>query len=752
MDVLHFLSGLWGSNVDRADSELEILETVYKSSNLNVIRKFIRTRNEHGKDANKSQSLRQAGNEFYSKQDYVDAMVHYNESLEFAPPDSLEYATALANRSTLLFELKRYKDCLVDINRVLGSKYPKLLMHKVFIRQAKCFLELKSYDAVEGVLQNFKQWLQIEQGNLSTKNFEYITENIRAIENSLTDKPETILVDEPESTLPVVTGGENQKFAYASKKMLFKKNAQGVGGRHVLANSDVKKGDILFVEEPYSTSCTSTHSGYFTYCNQCFISSLTCIPCKYCTEIYFCTEECREDYWNLRHKWECLAIRKRLLSTKCSLALGIFFRASRTGFKTTAKNDHSYGNKEENFPYVNQLLTHKMKMAESDLIYKTKETVLMLVYLIEYTDFIDWLYAQENRPEVSRDAVYKVIGNILLKIVLQIATNSETVLHSFVMFEDKFSPGLNYHTVAVGLYVSSCLMNHSCLPNAVRSFHGSTKVVRALRDIKKGTEVTICYLRDPDINSHKARQSALLKDYLFNCSCRVCTNPNWIYPWLCFHCQGAALTTSDNRLVKCRNCNHTFSADMYVHKESRAHAYRGIYGLYDLAPSNLEMSLNIIHLYHKNNYKFMYWYSLIVESCDSAGDFRRSLQYVTKMAQLQRVILGDNACIGNMNMELKRCNGLVNCCLSFDDKTTENYKTALQDAKDGIDRCCDMLKYHMRSELVECYKENMWKILSAGDLNYDQTVQLYHFNSIPFSTKVKVQAYTTNTSYHSFKR
>lgn len=73
------------------------------------IRNFIRRRLEHGKDAYKSKSLRQIGNEHYAKENYVNAMVRYNESIEFAPDDSLEYATALANRSTVLFQLQRYK-------------------------------------------------------------------------------------------------------------------------------------------------------------------------------------------------------------------------------------------------------------------------------------------------------------------------------------------------------------------------------------------------------------------------------------------------------------------------------------------------------------------------------------------------------------------------------------------------------------------------------------------------------------------
>ncbi|GLV34516.1 SET and MYND domain containing class 4 member 3 [Carabus blaptoides fortunei] len=732
---------------------MQILSKYLNRTNQELIRNFIGTRNEHGKDANRSKSLRQVGNECYANQDYVNAMISYNESLEFAPPDSLEYATTLANRSEVLFDLKRYNDCLVDINRVLGSKYPKLLMHKVYIRQAKCLLELKSYDVLEGVLQNLKEWLQTEQTNLSTQNIEQITENIRDIENCLTDKPETVRADEPVSTLPVVTGGENQKFAYASKTVLFKKNAQGVGGKHVMTNSDVKKGDILFVEEPYSTSCTSTHSGYFTYCNQCFISSLACIPCKFCIEIHFCTEKCRDDYWNLRHKWECLAVRKRLLSVECSLALGIFFRASRTGFKTAAKNDNCYGNKKENFPYLYQLLTHKAEMAEPDLIYKTKEAVLLLVYLIDYTDFIDWLYAQEHRPEVSRDAVYKVIVDILFKILLRIGANSETILENFVMFEDKFSPRMSYHNVALGLYVSSCLMNHSCLPNAVRCYHGSTKVVRALQDIKKGTEITISYLRNPDITCHLSRQSVLLTSYLFFCSCRACNNPSWLYPWLCAQCQGEALTTSSGRAAKCLDCNHIFSLKTYMEREARVNAHRGLYRFHELASCNLNINLSImLELYHKNNYKFVYWYSLVVDTCNRIGDFQTSLQYVNEILQLQRVVLGDDASMRILCTVLKRVTGLINCCLSLTDKTTETYKTALQEAKDAIDSCCDMLKYHMRSELVECYKENMWKILSTGDLNYDQTVQVCHTNNIPRTANVNIQTCCTTNPYNSFKR
>lgn len=51
---------------------------------------------------------------------------------------------------------------------------------------------------------------------------DHILENINEIEQSLTDNCENIDIDEPESTLPVVTGEENPKFAYASKSVIYK--------------------------------------------------------------------------------------------------------------------------------------------------------------------------------------------------------------------------------------------------------------------------------------------------------------------------------------------------------------------------------------------------------------------------------------------------------------------------------------------------------------------------------------------------
>lgn len=86
--------------------------------------------------------------------------------------------------------------------------------------------------------------------------------------------------------------------------------------------------------------------------------------CTSCHMLLFCTDHCRQQYWDSKHRWECAAVRKSIISAELSLALGVLFRASRTGFNTTIADGKIYGNKLDNFPYVNQLMTHKNNIPE----------------------------------------------------------------------------------------------------------------------------------------------------------------------------------------------------------------------------------------------------------------------------------------------------------------------------------------------------------------------------------------------------
>lgn len=77
--------------------------------------------------------------------------------------------------------------------------------------------------------------------------------------------------------------------------------------------------------------------------------------------------------------------------------------------------------------------------------------------------------------------------------------------------------------LGTGLYLNCSLLNHSCDPNCTQSFDNGAAVIRALRDIQPGEELTIAYCPLP---APKATRHKELLEYNFTCSCAVCVDPN----------------------------------------------------------------------------------------------------------------------------------------------------------------------------------------------------------------------------------
>lgn len=52
---------------------------------------------------------------------------------------------------------------------------------------------------------------------------------------------------------------------------------------------------------------------------------------------------------------------------------------------------------------------------------------------------------------------------------------------------------MTHAKVAVGVYLAAAMLNHSCIPNALATFHGAEMRVVATRAVEKGEPVTISY-------------------------------------------------------------------------------------------------------------------------------------------------------------------------------------------------------------------------------------------------------------------
>ena len=76
-----------------------------------------------------------------------------------------------------------------------------------------------------------------------------------------------------------------------------------------------------------------------------------------------------------------------------------------------------------------------------------------------------------------------------------------------------------------GIFLEACRINHACSSNAQKHWNENIKrhTVHALRNISKGEEITIYYLRV--LNSYATRQEALKEKFGFECSCELCSLP-----------------------------------------------------------------------------------------------------------------------------------------------------------------------------------------------------------------------------------
>ncbi|GAB7335459.1 hypothetical protein MBLNU13_g07821t1 [Cladosporium sp. NU13] len=71
-----------------------------------------------------------------------------------------------------------------------------------------------------------------------------------------------------------------------------------------------------------------------------------------------------------------------------------------------------------------------------------------------------------------------------------------------------------------GIYIRSSYVNHSCVPNAHRTFIGEFLLLYATKDIKKGEELTISY--GPDLVAFVSRREAIMSMWNFQCECALC--------------------------------------------------------------------------------------------------------------------------------------------------------------------------------------------------------------------------------------
>ncbi|KAL6259901.1 hypothetical protein P5V15_009812 [Pogonomyrmex californicus] len=488
------------------------------------------------KNAKESEKLREQGNKIFVKgilnnTTCIDVLKLYTKSIAFAPYPSEQLALGYANRSAVLFQLGLHSECIQDIDRALALNYPDNLRAKLYLRKTECLIILGN-QSVEDILKDAEHWLDkmslndTSRDKLKTK-LDILHNKSAQTELYTSMNTEAKIVEKQPSSLPTIKT-YNDEVPCASDAVVIKYNKYY--GRHVVAARDIRPGEVIAVEKPYSLLLVQENMQ--THCSNCLRVCWANIPCKYCTYAMYCSEECRNIEWKKCHDIECtifpalieykyynldlLSIRLAVLALREAGSI----KELRTMIKEIDECDdprmkaffrdgklHS-----DKYISVYSLVTNTEKRAISDLFRRSLDTSFILYFLATRTVIFGAKLPEDlSLLEKNNDVTF--VGGLILRHQQIIPSN----MHTFG--EEQ---GLEHVERGIAAMPFLSLFNHSCNPNILRHSRSKHIVIYAMYPIRKGEQLLDNYGKHYAIMPKATRQQKLLKQYYFTCDCTPC--------------------------------------------------------------------------------------------------------------------------------------------------------------------------------------------------------------------------------------
>lgn len=214
----------------------------------------------------------------------------YTKSIAYALPASVEEALSYEGRSVVLFDLKYYEECLIDIGHAAESNYPETLKPQLCIRRAECYSKLATKSYTEA-----KFWFS-KVADLNTLRSNMMREILQDYSTTVEGAEridEECLVPElnhPSTKYPCASDAVDVEYSKSY-------------GRHIVATRDIDVGELLVVEKPYFKF--PARSNLYSHCYHCLRFALNSIPCDQCVNIVYCSIECKKSAWDVYHEFEC---------------------------------------------------------------------------------------------------------------------------------------------------------------------------------------------------------------------------------------------------------------------------------------------------------------------------------------------------------------------------------------------------------------------------------------------------------------
>ncbi|KOB70912.1 Retinol dehydratase [Operophtera brumata] len=245
----------------------DMAETVRAATNALKKTKHIHPAITDPKSKTKSIDHRNKGDEHYKAGKKRDALILYNKALAFAPNDSEEMMLAYGNRSAVMFNIRNYTACRLDINTCLSLGCPQELAKK---------LKKRSIATLPYIHEEVK--LECKSRNIAV--------------NYLFDFECKRNADVPSASADV---------AFEDRD----------GEKRVTACKDIRAGAVVAIERAFATCVTDNNT--FTTCYYCNRMALRLHPCTGCCIALFCNSKCRFLCMKEYHRIECQIVDSLLI-------------------------------------------------------------------------------------------------------------------------------------------------------------------------------------------------------------------------------------------------------------------------------------------------------------------------------------------------------------------------------------------------------------------------------------------------------
>ncbi|XP_043917222.1 N-lysine methyltransferase SMYD2 [Protopterus annectens] len=251
-------------------------------------------------------------------------------------------------------------------------------------------------------------------------------------------------------------------------------------GRGLRAANHFKVGDLVFSCPAYTSVLTVNERG--NHCDFCFTRKEGLSKCGKCKQAFYCNVDCQKGDWPM-HKLEC--------SSMCTFG--------------------------ENWnPSETVRLTARVLVKQKMTVERTPSERLLSVH--EFESHLDKL-DNEKRELIQNDiaALHHFYSKhltypdnaTLVQLFAKVNCNGFTI-------EDEELTHLGS-----AIFPDVALMNHSCFPNIIVTYRGTTADVRATQEIHPGEEIFTSYI--DLLYPSEDRIDRLRDSYFFTCDCKECT-------------------------------------------------------------------------------------------------------------------------------------------------------------------------------------------------------------------------------------